>query len=126
MNTRQMLQTVVGVIGVASLSWALTAQLTPGKYVSTLSPSVDEQSADKIEKQLKQIQEIRAIDVKPRDSSLHFTVKNNSQVDLASITHAIMNAAPGVSVSEPVLESVPAITGAAPVETPTPSSTRGY
>jgi len=105
--------------------WAPAAgtQLSPGKYVATLTPRVDEKTADKIEKQLGQIQEIGSIDVKPRDSSLHFTVKDKAQADLTRIDDAVKTAAPGTAVTEPVMESASSTPGGPAAET---SPTHSY
>lgn len=85
--------------------WAAGTMLPSGKYTAQLTPAVNEKSADTIEKQLDQIQEINAIDVKPKDSTLHFTVKDNAQVDWARITNAVKAAAPTTAVGQPMQEA---------------------
>src|SRR5882724_10390477 len=84
-NTKPLLLSLMGIaLSAAGLS-AMGTPLLAGKYISTISPSVSEKQADKIEKQLGQIQEIQSIDVKPKDSTVHFTVKDNATVDVARI-----------------------------------------
>lgn len=112
MNAKPVLLSIIGVaLATTGLSAAGT-QLSAGKYMCTLSPSVSEQQADKIEKQLGKIQEIRSIDVKPKDSTLHFTVKDKATVDLARINDAVEAAAAGTSVGEPTAEPTSSPSGA--------------
>jgi hypothetical protein len=86
-----------------SSAYALS-ELSGGKYVATLTPAVDERTADRIETQLKTIGELSMIDVKPRDSTVHFTVKDNSVVEYGRVKDAIKKAAPKVDVSDPAME----------------------
>lgn len=88
---------------VASSVYAIS-QLTAGEYMATLTPSVTEDTADRIEAQLKTIEELTMIDVKPKDSTVHFTVKDNAQVDYAMIKDAVKKAAPHTKVGDPAQE----------------------
>ncbi len=88
---------------IASSVYAVS-QLTGGEYMATLTPAVTEETADRIETHLKTIQELTMIDVKPKDSTVHFTVKDNAQVDYAMIKDAVKKAAPNTKVSDPAQE----------------------
>jgi hypothetical protein len=110
---------VTGFMGAVGYSAGMSS-LSGGRYMATLSPSVDEQTADRIEKRLGKIREISMNDVKPEDSSLHFTVKDDRTVDVSRIKDAIKAAAPNVTIGEPVLNSDANAMGAANT---TPSAT---
>jgi hypothetical protein len=111
MNLKPLFLTLLGITLASTGLSAAGTQLSAGKYMSILSPSVDEKQADKIEKQLGKIQEIGSIDVKPKDSTLHFTVKDNAQLELARVTNAVKVAVPGTAVGEPTSEPIPGTSG---------------
>jgi hypothetical protein len=84
---------------------AQTESLAEGKYTATLTPSVDKDAADKIKSELKKVDQIKDIDVKPEDGSLHFTVKDGEQVETSAIESAVKTAAPGTNLSAPMPEA---------------------
>ncbi len=78
--------------------------LPPGNYMSTLSPTFDETTAGKFESELSKIGEIQSIDAKPDTSTLHFTVKDNVQVDAGRIADAVKSIVAGTMVTEPIVD----------------------
>ncbi len=89
----------------ANILSAAPKQIAAGQYVVVLTPNVDETGADLIEQQVGQLTELKAIDVKPKDSRLYFTVKDNVLVDVPRIEATVRQAVPGTTMSEPIPES---------------------
>ena len=94
------LSVVLWVLGVGAV--LADAQLSAGKYQAQISPSVDPQAANSIEKSLNNIHEIGAIKVNSSDSSVHFRVNEGRQVDLARLDAAIKAADPNVTLTLPI------------------------
>jgi hypothetical protein len=87
------------------ISNAAQNKLAAGKYMATLTPAPTEDTADKIESGLKNIQELSGVDAKAEDASLHFTVKAGSDVDESRIQEAVKAVAPGTTVGKPMPET---------------------
>lgn len=99
----------LAVLAAAMVSgWAGADMLSPGNYMATLTPAIDANQADAIALQLQQMDALRAVEVKPTDSTVLFTVKNKQPVDLSTIQKAVSTAAPGESMSNPAAEPVSA------------------
>jgi hypothetical protein len=102
--TAKVLSAVLAVSGLAIFMNAADMMvLNAGRYVSTISPAVNEAAADRIESQINQLQEISSNDVKTADSSLHFTVKKNAQLDVSKLREAVKAEGGDYSISNPEL-----------------------
>jgi len=78
--------------------------LLPGKYVATITPSINDDQADKIRKELRQIDGLRSVNVKSYNSSVHFTVKRGTHVDALQVKNGVKEAVPDSTMSDPGME----------------------
>jgi hypothetical protein len=79
-------------------------ELSAGKYKATLTPKVDSQTADNIEKGLDAVQQISSIKVNAKDSTVKFSVKDGERVNLAQLQDAVKAAAPDAKLGTPKMD----------------------
>lgn len=127
MQTKYLMTALLALV-LAMPAVAANEPLAEGKYMATLSPSVDEKTADKIESELGKVKGIGSVDVEPEDSSLHFTVKKDASITMENVTTALNVAAPSTTVGEPMSEDVPDSDnkGMGTTGTETPSNSGSY
>ncbi len=79
------------------------ARLAAGNYAASLWPSIDAATARQIVTELKKIPEIDSVQVDPKDSTVHFTVKKGKELDFVRVSDAVKKASPGESITTPAM-----------------------
>src|SRR5438105_2414457 len=87
-------------IGKTYATQVAASTLSEGKYFTKLSPAVESETAERLKKQLNQIEELKAIRVDSKDSTVHFTIKPNAEVTLLRLRDHIAKAAPNYTYSD--------------------------
>ncbi len=83
---------------------APSIKIKAGRYTVTVAPSFNGEMGKELEEKLKGVPSLSSIKADSKDSSLHFTVKENEQVKVSDIARVVKNAANGAVISTPVLD----------------------
>jgi len=78
--------------------------LTPGRYMASIMPSINEQTGSRLEEAVGKIAGVEKVKADHGDSSLHFTIKNDAKVPVTRIQKIVAKTDSDAVMSEPVLE----------------------
>jgi len=83
---------------------AASALISPGRYMASISPSINSSMAGRLEKAIGKIKGLSGAQATSEDSSIHFTLRNGSRVRMADIQKTVADADSGAVMSMPILE----------------------
>lgn len=78
--------------------------LSSGKYMVNVAPPFNADVASHIQETIAKVPGIDSVTVKPGDSAIHFTVKENTQVDPSRLRDALETVDAGAVMDTPILE----------------------
>ena len=77
--------------------------LTPGSYVVNVVPTFNHDMGSRLEKGISGVDGIASVTTRTDDSSIHFTVKEKSQLNLVELQQMVESIDKGAVVTTPVL-----------------------
>ena len=91
-------------IGVAQAATPTPVFLAPGSYVASIMPTINHDMAVRIENSLKKVPGIESVTTRTNDSSVHFKVQDDNQVNLSELQKTLKETNAEAVMSAPILE----------------------
>jgi len=79
--------------------------LSPGRYVSTVAPQLNSDMAGQLKKAIGKLPGIESADASATDSTVRFTVKKNSKIQIVDLQKLVAKIDSGAVMSSPILEN---------------------